>query len=184
MAQPDLIVSTNLKRLREGRNMSYTQLSDLTGVSKSMLRQIEIGESSPTINTLWKIANGLEIPFGMLLAPTVPKFSQIAFKDISPILGKTEGYRLHPLITFDATRSFELYYVEIDSGVSLDADPHSGNAEETVLVTQGTLEIKVKNEMLVVDPQEMLRFDATYPHHYHNPTDDVVSAFMIISYMP
>ena len=59
MDQPSVVVSQNLQRMREERNLSYTQLAELTGVSKSMLRQIETGQSSPTIATLWKIANGL-----------------------------------------------------------------------------------------------------------------------------
>ncbi|BDB00642.1 hypothetical protein CBOS2020_07160 [Clostridium botulinum] len=53
------IISANLKKLRTDRNLSLGQLSELSGVSKVMLSQIEKEESNPTINTIWKIANGL-----------------------------------------------------------------------------------------------------------------------------
>lgn len=56
-------VAENIKRLRKIRNYSLDQLSALTGVSKGMLAQIEKGSSSPTITTLWKIANGLQVSF-------------------------------------------------------------------------------------------------------------------------
>lgn len=59
MEQSTEAISSNLKGYRENRNLSLDQLSDLTGVSKSMLRQIETGQSNPTITTIWKIANGL-----------------------------------------------------------------------------------------------------------------------------
>lgn len=59
-------VAENIKRLRKVRNYSLDQLSSMTGVSKGMLAQIEKGSSSPTITTLWKIANGLQVSFTSL----------------------------------------------------------------------------------------------------------------------
>ena len=57
------IISANLKKLRTDGNLSLGQLSELSGVSKVMLSQIEKGESNPTINTIWKIANGLQVTY-------------------------------------------------------------------------------------------------------------------------
>ena len=56
MEQQDQAISGNLKKIRQQRNLSLDQLAELTDVSKSMLRQIETGRSSPTIATIWKIA--------------------------------------------------------------------------------------------------------------------------------
>lgn len=61
------IIAANLKRLRMERNLSLGQLAELSGVSKVMLGQIEKGDSNPTINMLWKIANGLKVPYTVLL---------------------------------------------------------------------------------------------------------------------
>ena len=61
------IIAMNLKRLRAERGLSLGKLSELSGVSKVMLSQIEKGESSPTINTLWKIANGLQVSYTKLI---------------------------------------------------------------------------------------------------------------------
>lgn len=54
------IVAENLKRLREERKLSLDAVAKCSGVSKSMLGQIERGVTNPTISTLWKIANGLK----------------------------------------------------------------------------------------------------------------------------
>ena len=54
-------VGQNLRRLRNGLGLSLDEASKLTGVSKAMLGQIERGESSPTISTLWKISSGLKV---------------------------------------------------------------------------------------------------------------------------
>jgi transcriptional regulator with XRE-family HTH domain len=67
MEEPTLVVAQNLRRMREDKKLSLDRLAELTGVSKSMLGQIERGESSPTISTIWKIANGLKVSFTSLL---------------------------------------------------------------------------------------------------------------------
>ena len=57
------IIAFNLKRLRMERNLSQGQLAKEAGISKAMLSDIEKGGSNPTINTIWKIANGLNVPY-------------------------------------------------------------------------------------------------------------------------
>ena len=67
MSKIDRKISENLKRIRKSRNLSLDALSARTGVSKSMLGQIERCESNPTVATMEKIAEGLRISFDELL---------------------------------------------------------------------------------------------------------------------
>ena len=63
-------ISENLRQIRKEKKLSLDSMAEQTGVSKSMLGQIERGESSPTVATLWKIATGLHISFTALLDGT------------------------------------------------------------------------------------------------------------------
>jgi len=184
MKQPDDTLAANLKDVRENRNLSLDKLSEMTGVSKSMLRQIEIGQSNPTIATIWKIANGLRIPFTELLRDQTQEISMSAFKEDAPLFGDTEGYRLYPLISFSPERSFETYYVELDPGTVLDAEPHQGNAEEHVFVLAGQIEISVADERYDVSSQNYISFKANCVHRYQNTGKEMATAFMLISYLP
>jgi len=56
-------ISVTLQLLRKQRGWSLDKTAAATGVSKAMLGQIERGESSPTVATLWKIATGFETSF-------------------------------------------------------------------------------------------------------------------------
>ncbi|MFL5299878.1 MAG: helix-turn-helix domain-containing protein, partial [Anaeromyxobacteraceae bacterium] len=73
------VVGQNLRRLRVKRGLSLEKLSKLSGVSRAMLGQIELGQSAPTINVLWKIARALDVTFATLIqareagGPTVLK---------------------------------------------------------------------------------------------------------------
>ena len=60
-------LSQALKQLRQANGWSLTLAANRTGVSKAMLGQIERGESSPTVATLWKIATGFNVPFSFFV---------------------------------------------------------------------------------------------------------------------
>ena len=61
------IIAQNVKKLREKRKLTLDAASEITGVSRSMLAQIEKGDVNPTISVLWKIAGGYKVSFTSLL---------------------------------------------------------------------------------------------------------------------
>ena len=61
------IVAGNAKRIREEKKLTLDAAAALTGVSRSMLAQIEKGEVNPTISVLWKMANGYKVSFTSLV---------------------------------------------------------------------------------------------------------------------
>lgn len=65
----NLIVSKNIKQARQEKDLSLDELARLSGVSKSMLAQIERGSGNPSLTTLWKIADGMKVPFSRLILP-------------------------------------------------------------------------------------------------------------------
>ena len=183
MEQADNAISANLKAIREQRNLSLDQLAELTGVSKSMLRQIETGRSSPTIATIWKIANGLRLSFTTLVKRRQTDVAIMDFKGPERLTAASGHYRLFPMIPFDPERAFEIYHVEIDPGTTFDGEPHTGNVEEYVFVHQGRLEITVDENRYSADADQCIRFVANRPHRYHSAGDDMVSAIMMICYL-
>lgn len=56
-----------LKRKRMERNLTLTQLADLSGVSQSSISDIEADKRSPTINTLEKMCEAMHIPIQEIL---------------------------------------------------------------------------------------------------------------------
>ena len=56
-----------LKRARQAQGLSLDAVAKLSGVSRSMVSQIERGESSPTISTLWNLTRALQVDVAGLL---------------------------------------------------------------------------------------------------------------------
>ena len=62
-------VAVNLKRIRRSRGMSLDLVAEQTGVSKSMLAQIEKDRANPSLGVLGKISSGLRVKVEELLGP-------------------------------------------------------------------------------------------------------------------
>ena len=78
-------IGDNLKRLRGRMGLSLSEVANMTGVSKTMLSQIERSESTPTISTIWKISNGLKVKFDTLLDTTPTHLCDIRrIADVTP----------------------------------------------------------------------------------------------------
>lgn len=182
MNQVDASVSENLKTARKAQNLSLDQLSARSGVSKSMLRQIEIGRSSPTISVLWKIANGLKVPFTSLLSSRRAEAQVADFASGEPIKAGKKGYRLFPLVPFQPDRPVEIYYVEIDEKVAFDGEPHEGNARETVFVIGGAIEIMLGQKRSLARAKQFVQFYAREPHRYVNAGKGMAKLIMSIDY--
>ncbi|MCK5835676.1 MAG: helix-turn-helix transcriptional regulator [Desulfobacula sp.] len=183
MEQSIDVVANNLQTIRESRKLSLDSLSELTGVSKSMLRQIETSKSNPTIGTLWKIANGLKISFTSLLRKPVVEAKVRSFTGGKPLTAESDHYRVFPLIPFEPEQSYETYFLEMDPETIFSGEPHEGNVYEYVFVTKGQLQIRVDNKNFNINENEFLQFQANCPHEYKCIGPKMMSAIMQISYL-
>ena len=176
------IVANNLKRLREGKKMSLDAVAKVSGVSKSMLGQIERGDVNPTLSTVWKIANGLKVSFTELMTRPEMDFEVIRREEVEPVTGDGGRYRNFPMFPFDGERRFEIYYIEMDPASHLEAEPHPDGTQEFVTAFSGALTVCVDNHELAVESGSSLRFKADRPHSYRNTSDEICRLSMVIYY--
>jgi Predicted transcriptional regulators len=162
------IIAENLKRLRTERNFSLSGLSELCGISKVMLSQIEKGDTNPTINTLWKIANGLKVPYTVLLDQKEKETAVIRKKELSPQLAEDGHYRLYCYYTNNPHRNFEMFQLELDKGRSYTSIGHSEKSEEYIMVLEGELSLTIENHTYVVEANDTISFQASSQHIYTN----------------
>jgi transcriptional regulator with XRE-family HTH domain len=176
------IISNNLSVIRKKRKLSLDDLSIITGVSKSLLRQIEKEESNPTITTLWKIADGLKIPFTSLMKSEMPDAEIVRKDNIDPLLEDNGLYRLFPYFSFEDQKPFEMYSVEMEASVSLKANPHNSGAIECITVFSGTLCLTVNDKEHILHSGDSIKFKADTPHSYSNPSNELTRLSMILYY--
>lgn len=182
MEKLNLIFAENLRRLREEKKLSLDNVSKLSGVSKSMLGQIERGEVNPTISTVWKIANGLKVSFTALMSRPEADIEIVDKNDIQPLLEDGGRYRNYPLFPFNDTRRFEMYMLEIDAGGQLKAEAHPHGTQEFITLFTGEIAVEVNGEKYIVKNGSSIRFKADMPHSYYSVGAEQAKLSMIIYY--
>lgn len=180
MESMNLIVAKNIRRLREENKLSMEELSKLSGVSKSMLAQIERGEGNPTLSTLWKISNGMKVPFDALTVRPKTPYEIVKITELEPLLedsGKVRNYALFP---DDENRRFAVYYLELNVGSFWESEPHLRGTTEFITIFAGSIEISTDGQKLRVGKGESIRFKADSPHSYRNVGNETAILQMIL----
>lgn len=175
----NLIIAENLKRLRNERNLSLGQLSELSTLSKVIISQIEKGETNPTINTIWKIAAALNVPYTSLLEQQQQNAYVIKKSDIVSQLTDDEHYRLYCYYSNTPHRNFELFQMELDEGYRYTSVGHLEKSEEYVMVLEGQLTLEVNNETFILCANDTITFTASAKHTYFNSGAGILKATII-----
>lgn len=61
-------LGTVLKEMRDAQRVSQEKLALMVGLSKATVRNIEHGKGNPTLNTLLRLSQGLDVPFADITA--------------------------------------------------------------------------------------------------------------------
>lgn len=163
-------LAQRLKGLRAERGWSLDAAARETGVSKAMLGQIERGESSPTVSTLWKIATGFRVSFSSFIEPTPDALDETLYRVADDIRQQPagEGMQVAPLFPYEGRFGFELFELTLLPGYQRESEPHEHGVTEHVIVISGTMEVLVDGEWRSLDQGEAVRFAADRPHGYRN----------------
>ena len=182
MEQASLKIGERLKEIRNTRQLTLDDVAKLTGVSKPMLGQIERGQSSPTINILWKISTGLKIPLSFFCKQEEAEYTVAGLDGKSAITEENGGMRAYPLFPFDPMRNVEVFYIEFDAGVRHESLPHVVGVEEYVFMVHGTLKMLIGRNEVTLQEKQSIRFGADISHAYHNVSDKACAAYNVIFY--
>ena len=177
-------VGARVKALREAMGHSLRDLSERSGVSPTMLSQVERGATSPTLAVASKIAAGLDLSLSQLLrldeAPHV-------------VIGRAGEHRRHergghrideltpPLPGLRADVSTH----ELDPGAITgrpgDAPMHEPGSRETAVLLEGRVVLVFGSDSYMLGPGDSVTFDADLPHHFENQSDEPTRFVAVIA---
>ncbi|AKA69124.1 transcriptional regulator, XRE family [Clostridium scatologenes] len=168
--------------MRFERELTLEETSNLTGVSKAMLGQIERGESNPTISILWKISTGLRISFSELLGSENDEYKAVSIDDIEPVYESDGKMILYDVFPFNPLSGFEYFYIKLLPGAHHVSTPHQSSVEEYIVVTKGSLKLDLEDQTFELTAPAALRFKPNKSHTYSNPYDEEVIFQNVIKY--
>lgn len=174
------IIAANLQAIRKERQLTLQDLATLTGVSKSMLGEIERGTSNPTITVLWKIITGLKISISRLIHEPDTACRIVQEKDWHTLQAAPQNISM--IFECDYSRNFEVYHLEFQPHVTYASDSHDQGVVEYMMVYEGCFTIMVNNKAFHLAKGDSLTFEADFPHSYVNQGDEVAKAYSLIYY--
>ena len=176
------IIGENLKRVRLERNLSLGQLSGLSGVSKMMLSQIEKGAGNPSVNTVWKIADALQIPYTALLERETDGGAVISAAEVPAQILDGRCGELRCYYHHSRERNFELFRMTVLPGGTYVSRGHGARTREYTLVVSGTLTVTLDDGDHILQTGDAVSFRSSRPHSYRNSGSDELQLIIINDY--
>lgn len=180
---PDAILSllpARLKQARRTQGLSLDAVAKLSGVSRSMVSQIERGESSPTIATLWNLTRALQVDFaGLLDAQDTPNRIEVLTQADAPTIeNRGSGCTIRILSPPEDAGQHEVYELIFAPGGVLDSQPHARGARENLTIIEGTLDITSGEARQQVTAGDTARYAADVAHRLSAP--GAARAFLVV----
>jgi transcriptional regulator with XRE-family HTH domain len=179
------VVGANLRRLRLKRGLSLERLARASGVSRAMLGQVELGQSTPTINVLWKVARALNVSFSTFLGQREKENTVVVLegKRAKLLTSQDGSFTSRALFPMGEPRKVEFYQLKLSPGGLERADAHPPGTSENLVVASGSLELTVDDERFHLKEGDAIHFVADVPHQYRNPGLVEASMYLVMTYV-
>ena len=171
-----------LKEERAAKGLSLDALAKLSGVSRSMLSQIERGDSSPTVASLWNLTRALNVDFSALLdqqSESLNPIREIVHAYQTPVIrNRVAGCEIRILSAPNEVGGTEVYDIRFDKGAALESTAHKKGCIEHLTVLEGSLEVTSDGEVAKVKTDDTVRYSADVDHAIR--ADKPARAIMIV----
>ena len=177
-------LGARVKQLRTGRSWSLEALANASGVSRSMLSQIEREQANPTVAVTMRIAQAFGMSLGDLLempsatsAVTVIRAQDRAFHYRSD-----KFCRIRTLSPLNLEKDVEFYEVQLQPGGALRSAPHFEGTREFLTVQKGHIRVESGADAEDLAPGDSVSYRADVPHAIVNIGKSEAVLFLVDIY--
>lgn len=178
---PSINVGDRLRALREERKVSMRGLAARSGLSANALSMIERGKTSPSVSTLYKLADAMGVDITIFFGQPVER-KPIVFMRASerPRVSFQRGL-WEDLGGADFAGRVEPFVLTLENGGGSGPNTMAHTGHEFVFCLRGRLEYRVEKETFLLEPGDSLIFAAKLRHSWRNPGDSLVNALIVLS---
>jgi transcriptional regulator with XRE-family HTH domain len=174
-----------ISRLRKAYKMSLGDLSEQSGVAKSIISQIERNETNPTISTVQRLSKALDTTVDAVLKADQEKRIVHVPRTAIPKLESEDGLcHLAIIGPVDLVQHVQWYDFHAKPGGVLASQPHQPGSQEHLHVLEGELEVLCGDQSLKAKKGETLRYCGDEPHSITNIGATPVHATMVLIMHP
>ena len=155
-----------IQRLRKAYSLSLSELAEQSGVAKSIISQIERNETNPTLATIWRLSQALDVSIDRVLA-TVDEdpFIEKSTRPDTPILVSDDGkVRLAITGWIKTVEWLQWYDLVSQAGGVLESDAHQRGSVECLTVMDGEFAVEIGDAVQTARAGETLRYRCDRHH--------------------
>jgi transcriptional regulator with XRE-family HTH domain len=169
-------------RLRTADKLSLGELSEMSGVAKSMISQIEKNETNPSLATLSRLSLALGTSVEAMVSNDDTHdalVEKLSTKDI-PLLRSEDGLcELRIIGSIDTVQWVQWYDFKAEEGGVLESSPHPDGSIENLSILEGEIKIDIGQQSWTVKAGETIRYRADREHKLTNTGSGPAHATMV-----
>jgi transcriptional regulator with XRE-family HTH domain len=178
------LIQERLRTLRNDAGLSLDKLSRLSGVSRGMLSQIELGRSVPSVTVLSRIAVAFNVPVSAFLASEPETRVHVVRHSETQELRSPDGkYSSRALFPFVGERRTEFFELHLEPECTQESAPHAPGTTENLVVARGGIIVAVAGAPCELAAGDSIYFVADVPHSYRNSGAIPALAYLVMTYL-
>lgn len=152
-----MYLGQKLRKLRKEQNLTQLELAQQVGITNGQISTIERGVSSPSLATLHRIAQALNVPMTEFFEDERQREVELVRKGKGrKVAGNRENASIEVLCARSSAGAFNVMFLELESG-ELHLNPRPSVPDEYFLyVLRGKCEIQMEGDSYVVDPGDSI----------------------------
>ena len=177
-------VAENIKRIRKSKKLSMERLAAESGVSRSMLGQIERGEANPSVAILGKLAKALKVPAEVLLENDDFE-SLLLSRELDNKPQRLDGGKalLRRSFPYDDDTRQESFFLDLYISAKYEPEPSVPGCVCYATVMSGTVSLTAEDQPFQLLERDALRFAADRPYHFVNMTNSTARLLLVYQYL-
>ena len=178
-------IGDKVRDARKEKKLTLDQLAKLSGVSKSMLSQIERGQANPTFATLWSLTQSFGMDIYELLegAPREPEVAKIEAvpANLTPTMSSPDGSCVMRILSpVENAALCEWYELSFEAAGALRSAPHVEGTREHLTVLSGRIEVESAGDTETVEAGGTARYPADCDHALINVGEGNAVALLVV----
>ncbi|MFI0898505.1 helix-turn-helix domain-containing protein [Streptomyces sp. NPDC020983] len=167
---------------RRARGVSLERLAEVSGVSRSMVSEVERGAKTPSVLVLDRLATALGTSIARLLDEPVRPDAVVLARDRQQVVRDPAGWERRILSPVLPDIEFEFMRTTLEPGVDAgEFSPHAPGSHEYVAVEQGSLRLVIDGVTHRLEAGDAAYFPGNRRHAFANDSTDTCVYYLAMA---
>jgi transcriptional regulator with XRE-family HTH domain len=178
-------VGRRVKKLRTDQGWSLEELAQTSGVSRSMLSEIERERANPTLTVTFRIARAFGMSLQELIGSVeadVKKIQVIRSDDRGQVYRSDKQSEIRTLSPLNLEKDVEFYELKLRPNGALKSQAHFEGTREFLTVVEGLVRVETADEAEELGQGDSGTYPVDVPHAIVNLGQDEARIFLVVIY--